>query len=277
MNKRWLSLALAIIITVSPLSAMSVQAQSADGYVAEGVEGRRTAAGTAITPNVKNMTNGWHYIRNAWYYVRDGKAVTGWLKVNGKQYFLDSTGAMRTGWLKIGGKLYYFGRDGALSTSSSSLNTDKMKAKTGGSTSKNSEKTVKSADTSKSTAKTTKKKTKKTKGEQVVDYALKFVGNPYVYGGCSLTKGTDCSGFVMLIYRHFGVSLPHYDAAIRSHGKAVPSLKEAKAGDIICYYGHVAIYIGDGRIVHAANSRDGIKISDRADYRTIACIRRIFD
>ena len=81
----------------------------------------------------------------------------------------------------------------------------------------------------------------------------------------------------MLIYRHFGVSLPHYDAAIRTKGKSVPSLKEAKAGDIICYYGHVAIYLGDGRIVHASNSRDGIKISERADYRTIASIRRIFE
>ena len=110
-----------------------------------------------------------------------------------------------------------------------------------------------------------------------MEYALQFVGNPYVYGGCSLTNGTDCSGFVMLIYQHFGVSLPHYDAAIRQKGKRVASLSEARAGDIVCYYGHVAIYIGDGRIVHASNSRDGIKISERADYRTIADIRRIFD
>jgi len=122
-----------------------------------------------------------------------------------------------------------------------------------------------------------KTETVKTKGEMVAAYALQFVGNPYVYGGCSLTKGTDCSGFVMLVYRNFGVSLPHYDAAIRTKGKSVASLAEAKAGDIICYYGHVAIYLGDGRIVHASNSRDGIKISERADYRTIAGIRRIFD
>ena len=111
----------------------------------------------------------------------------------------------------------------------------------------------------------------------MAEYALQFVGNPYVYGGCSLTHGTDCSGFVMLIYQHFGISLPHYDAAIRQKGKRVPSLAQAKAGDVICYYGHVAIYLGDGRIVHASNRRDGIKISERADYRTIADIRRMFD
>ena len=140
------------------------------------------------------------------------------------------------------------------------------------------EKAAESKKTEKNDAKSTQQENKaKTKGEMVAGYALQFVGNPYVYGGCSLTKGTDCSGFVMLIYRHFGVNLPHYDAAIRTKGKSVPSLKEAKAGDIICYYGHVAIYLGDGRIVHASNSRDGIKISERADYRTIAGIRRIFD
>jgi len=177
---------------------------------------------------------------------------TGWLKTGGKTYYLTGSGAAQTGWLTISGKKYYFDQNGVLDAS-------------------------KTQDVSAAAAESDKAKTVKTKGEMVAEYALQFVGNPYVYGGCSLTKGTDCSGFVMLIYRNFGVSLPHYDAAIRTKGKSVASLAEAKAGDIICYYGHVAIYLGDGRIVHASNSRDGIKISERADYRTIAGIRRIFD
>ena len=161
---------------------------------------------------------------------------------------------------------YYFGANGVLDEKK----TNDEKKETGA---------AESGSTVKSTAakESDENKVVRTKGELVAQYALQFVGNPYVYGGNSLTKGTDCSGFVMLIYRHFGVSLPHYDAAIRTKGKRVASLKEAKAGDIICYYGHVAIYLGDGRIVHASNSRDGIKISERADYRTIAGIRRIFD
>lgn len=112
-------------------------------------------------------------------------------------------------------------------------------------------------------------------GVAVAEYALQFVGNPYVYGGSSLTNGTDCSGFVMSVYANFGVSLPHSSASDRSQGYAVASLDEAQPGDLICYSGHVALYIGDGQIVHASNKKDGIKVS-RADYRTILAIRRIF-
>lgn len=114
------------------------------------------------------------------------------------------------------------------------------------------------------------------KGQAVVDYAMQFLGNPYVWGGSSLTKGTDCSGFTMAVYAHFGVSLPHYDAAQRSCGTAVSSLSKARAGDLICYYGHVGIYIGNGQIINASNPRGGIKISS-ATYRQIAAIRRIFN
>ena len=113
-------------------------------------------------------------------------------------------------------------------------------------------------------------------GQAVIDYALQFVGNKYVYGGTSLTNGTDCSGFVMRVYEHFGVGLSRTSASQRKEGYAVDGLENAQPGDIICYSGHVALYMGDGKIVHAANSRKGIIITNKADYTTILAIRRIF-
>ena len=112
-------------------------------------------------------------------------------------------------------------------------------------------------------------------GVAVAEYALQFVGNPYVYGGTSLTNGADCSGFVMSVYANFGVSLPHSSKSDRSQGYAVDGLENAQPGDLICYSGHVALYIGNGQIVHASNSRTGIIVS-RADYNKILAIRRIF-
>jgi peptidoglycan DL-endopeptidase CwlO len=112
----------------------------------------------------------------------------------------------------------------------------------------------------------------------MVAYAKKFVGNPYVWGGTSLTNGADCSGFVMSIYKNFGISLPHSSRAQAGYGTKI-SLSEAKPGDLVFYgngstINHVAIYIGGGQVVHASSARTGIKISN-ASYRTPLAVRRI--
>lgn len=112
-------------------------------------------------------------------------------------------------------------------------------------------------------------------GNAVVGYALQFVGNPYVYGGTSLTNGTDCSGFTQSVYANYGVSLPRSSASQRSVGTEINGLENALPGDILCYSGHVALYIGNGQIVHASTSRTGIIIGN-ASYRSILTIRRIF-
>lgn len=111
------------------------------------------------------------------------------------------------------------------------------------------------------------------KGQQIADYACRFIGNPYVAGGTSLTNGADCSGFVMSVYQNFGISLPRSSYSQSTVGKAV-SYSEAKPGDIIYYGGHVGIYIGNGQIVHASTQRTGIKITS-ATYRNIITVRRI--
>ena len=112
-------------------------------------------------------------------------------------------------------------------------------------------------------------------GNAVANYGCQFVGNPYVYGGTSLTNGTDCSGFVQSVYANFGISLPRTSGSQRSAGYDVGGIENAQPGDIICYSGHVAIYIGNGQIVHASTTRTGIIISN-ATYKKILAVRRIF-
>lgn len=112
------------------------------------------------------------------------------------------------------------------------------------------------------------------KGQTVAKFAQRFVGNSYVWGGTDLNRGADCSGFIGSVYRSFGYKLPRSSSELRSAGRKV-SYSQKQPGDIICYNGHVAMYIGNGKIVHASSRKTGIKISQRANYRSIVCVRRI--
>lgn len=111
-------------------------------------------------------------------------------------------------------------------------------------------------------------------GQAVANYACQFVGNPYRWGGSSLTNGADCSGFVMAVYAKFGVSLPHSSSAMRGVGYGV-SKNSMQPGDIVCFRGHVGIYVGGGTMVDANSSRTGIKYT-KVKLGHVVCARRIF-
>ena len=156
------------------------------------------------------------------------------------------------------------------SESTTSKNDNTSKKTESSSTKKDSSNKNSSSSSSESKTKSDSKKTSSSKkssgttGSDVIAYAKRFLGNPYVYGGTSLTKGCDCSGFVMSVYAHFGYSLPHSSASQRSVGKKV-SKSNLQAGDIVCFSGHVGMYIGGGKFIHAANSRKGIIISSLSE------------
>lgn len=111
------------------------------------------------------------------------------------------------------------------------------------------------------------------RSQQIVDYATQYIGRPYRYGGVSLLHGSDCSGFLMGIFGHFGIGLPHSSAEIGTLGTNVGSLTNAIPGDVLAYSGHVGIYLGNGRMLSALNSRSGVTI-ESATYKPIKSIRR---
>ncbi|MBR2189322.1 MAG: C40 family peptidase [Eubacterium sp.] len=113
-------------------------------------------------------------------------------------------------------------------------------------------------------------------GQDVIDYAMQFVGNDYVYGGNSLTDGVDCSGFVNQVYSHFGYDVARQSSELRSSGTEV-SYADAQPGDIVCYSGHVGLYMGDGQIVHASDPTRGIISGTDATYDDILSVRRVVD
>lgn len=112
-------------------------------------------------------------------------------------------------------------------------------------------------------------------GKEIAEFALQFVGKPYVYSKSSLTEGADDSGFVKAVYNSFGIVLPHSTEAICNIGESIPIAK-VQPGDIVCYWHHVGIYIGDGKIIHSSTAATGIKISDMY-YREPLCVRRVID
>ena len=118
-------------------------------------------------------------------------------------------------------------------------------------------------------------------GQAIVDYACQFIGNPYVWGGTSLTNGADCSGFVLSVFRNYGISLPHSSRAQANCGTKI-SLSELKPGDLVFYgnrsgINHVAIYVGGGQVVHASNPRVGITISGVSYRSPVKAVRVIKD
>lgn len=236
-----------------------------------GADGARTG---------EEKTTGWSTVNGIKYYFdSNGTMVTGFLTLSGSTYYFDSTGAMKTGLQTIGSKKYYFYSDGKMAVSISIIvGTKEYTINSSGVVTQEKSITVSG----------------NTVGAQIVNYALQYVGNPYVYGGTSLTKGADCSGFVMTVFSNFNIKTLRVandqmygptKSQIKNDGytaATVVDISSIQPGDLlfygsvdsstgVAYASHVAIYMGNGQIVHASNSQPypagGIKISNY-DYRT---------
>ena len=241
----------------APLAAAAQSTQPSTESASAGSSLRRTLPVPGVYAKSGRLIkkgNKIQYKRSNGQYIRSA-----WKTIHGRTYyFMRNTFAVR-GFQTIGGKVYYFSRSGVLQKKSQYVDGKKLRVYRNG--------VVHSYGG-------IRYNVSKTKGQQVADFACRFIGTPYKWGGSSLTKGADCSGFVMAVYAHFGISLPHYDASIRKCGIEVSSLSKARPGDVVCYRGHVAIYLGNNRIVHAASSHSGVCISYNAQYTRILSIRR---
>lgn len=200
------------------------------------------------------MATGWEYIGvNYYYFLSTGVMVANQWKLIGEGwYYFRPTGVMATGWLELGGKKYYCKSTGVRVNGDYQIGDIPYHFGSDG-----------VLDL----------------GQSVVNYAMQFEGNPYVWGGESLTNGCDCSGFTMKIYEKFGiVGMPHQSTSQRSWGDEVGSLAAAKPGDLLCFENHVGIYMGNGKMINASNKapypEGGIKVSTLAG-RTIITIRRL--
>ena len=225
------------------------------------------------------LQKGWVKYNSRWYYAspRSGRLRSGWQTVEGKRYYLSpSDKYMLTGFQTIGGKNYYFNASGVLQTTRQVIGGKEYRFNADGTVYPAPVPVAPAAPAASASSAAASASSAAAKGRQVANFALKYVGNPYRWGGSSLTRGADCSGFVMAVYNNFGIPLPHYDASIRKRGTQVASLSQALPGDVICYRGHVAIYLGNNRIVHAANTKLGICIGKNAAYDRILSIRRFF-
>lgn len=259
--------------------------------------------GTAATNKWVKIKSKYYYFqsngrmaRNTWvgkYYVNsDGvrsakkEVTTGWVTTDAKKYYFDSNGNMLTGLQTISGQTYYFSNTGIMMTGIQSIGTKKYYFYSDGKMATSVTLVVGSKQYTINasgvvTAETSIKVTGNTKGAQIVNFALQYVGNPYVYGGTSLTKGADCSGFTYTVFKNFGINLlrvaddqmkgPSASLIKQGYKKAVVvDISSIQAGDLI-FYGsgnyasHVGIYMGNGKIVHASNSQPypagGIKVS----------------
>ena len=235
-----------------------------------GADGARTG---------QTKTVGWSTVNGITYYFdANANMVTGWQTISGNKYYFDSTGAMLTGIQTIGSKKYYFYSDGRMASSLSIIVGAKQYTINGNGVVTNEE-SIKVSDN--------------TVGGQIVNFALQYVGNPYVYGGTSLTKGADCSGFVQTVFSSFGIKLLRVaddqmkgpNAAYIKQGyksAVVVDMSSIQPGDLL-FYGssnyasHVAIYMGNGQIVHASNSQPypagGIKVSNYNYQNPIRAVR----
>lgn len=217
---------------------------------------------TLDTGNIVTLLNQ----EGSWYKVRSGKKV-GYINdayISFTEPVIETVPVNTSGSSSSDSNGSSFNNSGSSNNGGSSSSSNSSGSSSGSSSSGNSNSTGSSGSSSSSSL-----------GQSIVNYAKQFLGNPYVYGGTSLTNGADCSGFVQSVYAHFGISLPRTSSAQRSAGYSVGSLSNAKPGDLICYYGHVGIYIGDNAIIHASNEKSGIKITYNASYRKIASIRRV--